>query len=344
MTHNYLLAVNAWLLLHPLHLCCDWTMGSIPLVESLNDPRNVATAFFYLTILVLIWKAARSREGLDCVVIAIALSLIVVPFLPASNLFFYVGFVLAERVLYIPSFGFCMLVAFGMCKLFECTSLRSNAVKILSLALLSLIAAHSWRTIMRNQDWRTELQIFVSGIRTNPHNAKLFNNVGHVLEAQNRNTEALHYFLNATRIQPDDLGAFLNVGRAYVNLGKLELAEQYFRKAKDLLPTPQTGSGGNFYARISPSHLNLFTNLANLVSQNRSRLAEAEQLYQQAIRMRPDYVDAYINYADILLKMNRTGEAEKVYKKALYYDNRNADIYYNVSNFLLSCALVSSKQ
>ena len=30
------------------------------------------------------------------------LSLCVVPFLPASNLFFRVGFVLAERILYIP--------------------------------------------------------------------------------------------------------------------------------------------------------------------------------------------------------------------------------------------------
>lgn len=42
-----------------------------------------------------------------------ALSLIVLPFIPASNLFFPVGFVVAERVLYVPSMGFCMLVANG---------------------------------------------------------------------------------------------------------------------------------------------------------------------------------------------------------------------------------------
>ena len=42
-----------------------------------------------------------------------ALSLLLLPFLPASNLFFPVGFVVAERVLYLPSMGFCVLVALG---------------------------------------------------------------------------------------------------------------------------------------------------------------------------------------------------------------------------------------
>uniref|UniRef100_A0A6G1S038 Transmembrane and tetratricopeptide repeat containing 3 n=1 Tax=Hypotaenidia okinawae TaxID=2861861 RepID=A0A6G1S038_9GRUI len=47
LTFNYLLPVNAWLLLNPSELCCDWTMGTIPLVESLLDIRNVATLTFF---------------------------------------------------------------------------------------------------------------------------------------------------------------------------------------------------------------------------------------------------------------------------------------------------------
>jgi hypothetical protein len=41
------------------------------------------------------------------------LALMVMPFIPASNLFFPVGFVVAERILYTPSMGFCMLIAVG---------------------------------------------------------------------------------------------------------------------------------------------------------------------------------------------------------------------------------------
>ena len=45
--------------------------------------------------------------------LAFALTLVVLPFLPASNLFFPVGFVVAERVLYLPSMGYCLVVAMG---------------------------------------------------------------------------------------------------------------------------------------------------------------------------------------------------------------------------------------
>ena len=43
-----------------------------------------------------------------------------------------------------------------------------------------------------------------------------------------------------------------------------------------------------------------------------SRLEEADSLYQQAISMRSDYVQAYINRGDVLLKLNRSDEAQEV--------------------------------
>ena len=41
------------------------------------------------------------------------LALIVVPFLPASNIFLRVGFVVAERVLYLSSIGSCLITVLG---------------------------------------------------------------------------------------------------------------------------------------------------------------------------------------------------------------------------------------
>ena len=67
MTYWYLLPVNAWLLLCPSQLCCDWTMGTIPLVISVMDPRNLATAAFVVVLGWLSWYAVfvdgkRSRQ------------------------------------------------------------------------------------------------------------------------------------------------------------------------------------------------------------------------------------------------------------------------------------------
>lgn len=48
LTYSYLLAFNMWLLLAPVTLCYDWQVGSIPLVESLWDARNLASLLLAL--------------------------------------------------------------------------------------------------------------------------------------------------------------------------------------------------------------------------------------------------------------------------------------------------------
>lgn len=63
MTFNYLLPVNAWLLLNPSELCCDWTMGTIPLVESFLDLRNLATLLFYTCLALLAHHSLCYRHG-----------------------------------------------------------------------------------------------------------------------------------------------------------------------------------------------------------------------------------------------------------------------------------------
>lgn len=113
----------------------------------------------------------------------------------------------------------------------------------------------------------------------------------------------------------------------------------FFTQAKSLLPKAKPGE--SYQARIAPNHLNVFLNLANLIARNETRLEEADLLYRQAISMRADYTQAYINRGDILLKLNRTKEAQEVYERALFYDSNNPDIYYNVSiyNMLLPSAV-----
>ena len=44
-----------WLLLCPAVLSYDWQVGSIPLVESLLDIRNLATLAFAVSMAMLVW-------------------------------------------------------------------------------------------------------------------------------------------------------------------------------------------------------------------------------------------------------------------------------------------------
>ncbi|XP_057693807.1 protein O-mannosyl-transferase TMTC3 isoform X2 [Corythoichthys intestinalis] len=324
LTFNYLLPVNAWLLLNPSDLCCDWTMGTIPLVESALDQRNLATLVFYVLLGMLAYRSITcSRSSAKTVVMA--LSLIVLPFIPASNLFFPVGFVVAERVLYVPSMGFCVLVAHG----FKVLSHKGYLKKISWLMIGVLLTTHAVKTFNRNWDWESEYTLFMSALKVNKNNAKLWNNVGHALENQNNYAKALRYFLQATSVQPDDIGAHMNVGRTYKNLNKSKEAEDAYLVAKSLMP--QIIPGKKYATRVAPNHLNVYINLANLIRANESRLEEADQLYRQAISMRPDFKQAYISRGELLLKMNKLTEARDAYLRALELDRSNADLWYNLA-------------
>ncbi|KAK1888509.1 Protein O-mannosyl-transferase TMTC3, partial [Dissostichus eleginoides] len=324
LTFNYLLPLNAWLLLNPSELCCDWTMGTIPLVESVLDLRNLATLLFYTFLGLLAYYSLRYSHSSSKTVI-MALSFIVLPFIPASNLFFPVGFVVAERVLYVPSMGFCVLVAHG----FKIISHKGYLKKISWLVIGLLLATHAVKTFKRNWDWESEYTLFTSALKVNKNNAKLWNNVGHALENQNNYDTALRYFLQATRVQPDDIGAHMNVGRTYKNLNKSREAEDAYLVAKSLMP--QVIPGKKYATRVAPNHLNVYINLANLIRANESRLEEADQLYRQAISMRPDFKQAYISRGELLLKMNKLSEARDAYLRALELDRTNADLWYNLA-------------
>ena len=107
-------------------------MGSIPLVETITDVRNLVT--FSVTIMatilviyttvtckssadkqtdVVIPQAEEADENQTKTSVLFAMFMTLLPFVPASNLLFPVGFVIAERILYLPSMGYCLLVAIG---------------------------------------------------------------------------------------------------------------------------------------------------------------------------------------------------------------------------------------
>ncbi|CAH8870233.1 unnamed protein product [Trichobilharzia szidati] len=356
LTHLYLIPVNLGLLILPSNLCADWTLGSLKLIDGWTDARNILTliAFGFISLLALIslsWKTPSNQSK----TIFMALSLMVFPFIPASNLFFPVGFVVAERVLYTPSLGFCLLIGLGYENLTGSTSFQTKNMaqprpletkkmhsskrnihyRKYSRVLMGLvIGAFVCKTVHRNNDWNNEYSLFTSALKVNPNNAKMWNNVGHSLEAEGKFSEALGYFRKAVDVQPNDMGARINVGRTYVNLGMLDKAEEAYYGALEYFPKPRKGQ--TYYARVSPKDLMVFINLANLyINKSPPRLEDAAALLSRAISLRSDFVDAYQNYGSVLIKLGKYKEAEKAYRQALIYQPKNADLNYNLGVVLL---------
>jgi len=106
--------------------------------------------------------------------VAISLGFLVFPFLPASNLFFYVGFVIAERILYLPSVGACLAVGAAVSGCYRIarrngSRTRGRAVLLGTAILIGMLSA---KTLVRNADWRDEESLYRSALHVNPPKGK----------------------------------------------------------------------------------------------------------------------------------------------------------------------------
>lgn len=156
--------------------------------------------------------------------IRIATGLLVIPFVPSSNLL-PVGFVVADRVLYIPSIGYCLLIAVGIHRL------TSTQPQWRRLIVVTIVAVFVLRANERAMDWLNDYQLFLSGVRVCPANAKIFYNLGQVTGTQKNFNASIQFNTMANELRPGNQATLNNLGNAYRNAKDLEMALKYHREA-----------------------------------------------------------------------------------------------------------------
>uniref|UniRef100_A0A8C5DXP0 dolichyl-phosphate-mannose--protein mannosyltransferase n=1 Tax=Gouania willdenowi TaxID=441366 RepID=A0A8C5DXP0_GOUWI len=278
-------------------------------------------------------------------VVVFSLGLLAIPFLPATNLFFYVGFVIAERVLYIPSMGFCLLVAVGMRSLYIRMRRQSSRTVLLYLSAAVLLL-FGIKTVLRNQDWQNEEMLYQSGIYVNP--AKAWGNLGNVLKSQgkmekaeqayrnalyyrsnmadmlynlglllqesNKFSEALHFYKLAIGSRPTLASAYLNTGIILMNQGRLDEAKRTFLTCSDIpdenLKDPHAHKS---------SVASCLYNLGKLLHEQ-GHQEEALSVFQEATQKMPRQFapqSLYNMMGEAYMRLNKLTEAEHWYRESL---------------------------
>lgn len=112
------------------------------------------------------------------------------PFIPSSNILFYVGTFIGERLLYMPSLGYCLLLSHALCRLgglwdqrpaldspggsrparprFK-AGLQAGRRWMACLLACALLTAYVGRTWLRNWDWADEETLFLAAQRVRRH-------------------------------------------------------------------------------------------------------------------------------------------------------------------------------
>ncbi|XP_040847101.1 protein O-mannosyl-transferase TMTC4 [Ochotona curzoniae] len=295
INYNYYYSLNAWLLLCPWWLCFDWSMGCIPLIKSFGDWRVIALAALWLCLIGLIRQALCSEDSHRRRTLTLGLGFLVIPFLPASNLFFRVGFVVAERVLYLPSMGYCVLLTCGLGAL----SRHTRKKKLVGAIVLGILALYTLKCVIRSSEWRNEEQLFRSALSVCPLNAKVHYNIGKNLADKGNQTAAIRYYREAVRLNPKYVHAMNNLGNILKERNELQEAEELLSLA----------------VQIQPDFAAAWMNLG-IVQNSLKRFEAAERSYRTAIRHRRKYPDCYYNLGRLYADLNRHVDALNAWRNA----------------------------
>lgn len=290
---------------------------------TITDPRIIQSA-----VILCAWVTGLGIAMRRSAVGTAAMGWVLIGLAPTYALFIYTSVSpLAERLLYLPSIGFALLLGLLLSAGYEFlgpSEIGRTAVSGLTICLLSV---YGISTILYNAAWTDDLHLWRNTVRNNPQNSlahynlsmtyldqqrwpeaikesekiisikpaypEAYFNIANSYVALNRRDRAITYYQTAIRFKPDYADAYINLAVTYHELGQDDLAQKSLELAVQYNP------------RSPVAH----NNLANVYALQ-GRWKNAIDHYEKALALRPDYPEARSNL-DSAYRSSALGAVER---------------------------------
>jgi len=317
------LARYAGLLLWPARLSADYSYNQIPVIHSPLEPLAIGGLLLLAGIVTGgVWLRRRAPAcGFALLFMAASAGL-------TTNIVLFIGTLMAERLMYLPSAGLCLIAGWAAARPARPAG-RKVSLAIASLAVLLLCG----RTWARLPDWKDDFSLYSSAARVSPRSARIRYNLGNAylkngsygdaeeqyraalsiypefrdarvnlamaLIQERRPQEGLDLLLIAARESPSDADIAVNLGTAHKALGDFALAEAEFRRA----------------LQLDPRSARAWNNLGS-IELPRGHLEAAIEDLTQAVSLDPGLAIYRVNLADALNAASRRREAAGQFEAA----------------------------
>ena len=236
-----------------------------------------------------------------------------------------------EHRMYLPLAAVVVLVVVGAHEAIGLLTARLGAPEglrhgiLIGLALVVVLLLGA-TTIRRNEDYRSDVAIWIDTVSKRPWNARAQNNLGNALLKRGRTEEAATHFAEAVRLHPGFPVARRNLGLVLLHLGRNKEAIAQSSEAIRLDPGSwdahhelgvvlyregQTDDAIQQYTealRLRPAFPEAHHSLGlALNKQGKTEPAMAE--FAEAVRLKPDYAEAHSNLGALLDKRGQTKDA-----------------------------------
>lgn len=355
------------LLIAPYPLTVDYYPRHIE-VKSFASPVVLFSVVLHLFLLIWAIRNIRNRNW-----IAFGILYYFITFSIVSNFFFSIGANMAERFMFMPSLGFCLIVALFSIKLAENWNRKKQNLGFSRIAFIlgAITLLFGTLTIKRNFDWKDNMTLFSKDILVSANSAKINCDLAALkLEAsekliieKNKETatfskverdnaiaelddlrygismEAIALLEKAVTIHPLYTIAWLKLGNAYHYLGQLasndkESNKIYLEKAQAAYQVVKDLQGKNT-APIASKYLGIcLMDYGKLIGQQFGNLPLATTYLEQAKSINPKEAEIYLLLGTVYALQNNFDEAIKNAKISIALQPNNEEYKRNLEIIL----------
>ncbi len=315
------------LLVAPFPLSPDYSYDAIPLVQSLTDWRLIAA----VVILGLI-GGALAPDKVRKTILPLAVLWYVLALFPSSNLPFTVGTVFGERLLYLPSVAFCLVVAWALVTVsgrYRAISVAAGAAVVIALAV---------QTVRYSAAWTDNLTLFRWATTSVPRSSKAHHKLGEASYRAGSLGPAVASLRRALQIAPEN-----EFARATITTVTQYIGELYGRDSLSGTAPPeadaeilyvlgqmsrqrgQLDDARRFWEAAVARDTTHAESLADLgvLFLSRSDTARAVQYLERATRQRPELASPWFNLARVHLARGDLERARTALQRFVDLADRN---------------------
>jgi tetratricopeptide (TPR) repeat protein len=274
-------------------------------VNGASDPRFLVALVILIGIGSILWiyRARLSKQ------VWVALGLIISPLLPVLNLkVFHFEYIIQDRYLYLPSIGFCYLVAILIQKLWQ--KQHIFGITVTAVVLIAFGAS----TIMQNRVWRDSAALWQRAIFYAPTSWSSHYNLGRAYLELGQDQAAKNQLLEAQRLNPREANVLNNLALAKANLGDRTGAVSDLRAA--LL--------------VDPTLLEAHNNLGAFLYEQGS-FADAQHEFSIVLATDPSSTSARFNMARTLAAAGNYEAAIREFESVLTIDPEDVPARYELA-------------
>ena len=272
-----------------------------------------------------------------------SISFFFITLLPFSNIFPQLT-LMADRYLYLPSYGFCIFLTLVIFNLKDIEILKKHSKIIILSLIIVILGFYTFLTIQINTEWRDQFTVLNAAIEKNKGKgtmahaalAEYYTEIGDY-------NNAIKYSVSAIRLLPDNFYAYKNLGRTYAELKNYSLAIHYYKKSLEIKPGlyqsynnigliySYRGDFNNsiFYLKraieIEPNLSKAYNDLGTVYAQM-GEVDLAIENMEKSIEINPYQIDYYYNLAVIYEFLENDEKAKELLLKALEIDPESAKI------------------